>query len=53
MPELTKREKEILESMLDSWVDDGMPVPGRYCNKQVIDLIAKLGIKTPDAILEY
>ncbi len=50
MPELTAREKEVLQSIFDSWADNEMLLPGGCCYKDVVDLVAKFGIETPNQL---
>jgi hypothetical protein len=50
MPELTEREKEVLQSIFDSWADNEMLLPGCCCYQDVIDLVAKFGIEMPNQL---
>jgi hypothetical protein len=50
MPELTARGKEVLQSIFDSWTDNEMLLPGGCCYQDVVDLVAKFGIETPNQL---
>jgi len=50
MPELTDKDKEVLQSIFDSWAENHMLLPGDCCYQDVIDLVVKFGIEMPNQL---
>jgi hypothetical protein len=47
---MQKEEKEIVECMFNSWIDDDMPLYGGLSYQQVFDLLDKLDIDKSPAV---
>jgi len=41
---LTEREREVLECMLQRWIDSDMPLHGGLCYNDVVNLMDKFGV---------
>ena len=44
---LTQNDKEILEQIIDTWVDSDMPLSSKYSYSNVVATLDKLGVEIP------